>query len=167
MNFNFIKWELQGIKSSITAIVVTISLFFAGIVYGDTPIEMKITYDIPSQVYEYQVGDEVEIRITEENVGRPFKAKIDDDYGFDTVKLYSSENKSEIYAISSDSDISIDAFHYEYVKKGEKRETIIKVRIPEWADKGEYSLSVRLNFEAVDCEISNDMVVFENVIIVK
>lgn len=167
MNLNFIKWETEGIKSTITAVLIAISLFFTGIIYGDAPVEMKITYDIPSQIYEYEAGDEVEIKIIEENVGRSFKAKIEADYGFEDIQLYSSETNSFIYGKPSDSGITLPGFRDQYVKKGDKRETVIKVTIPEWADKGEYNLKVRLRFLPYDCELDNDIVVFENVITVK
>ena len=56
----------------ITLFSQTIILFFAGFIYGDAPIDIKFTCEIPSMVYEYEVGDTVEIHATIENVGRPF-----------------------------------------------------------------------------------------------
>ena len=58
----------------IQSILISIYLVFIGFVYGDAPINIKFTCEIPSTVYEYNVGDTVEIHATIENVGRPFKA---------------------------------------------------------------------------------------------
>ena len=58
----------------IQSILISIYLVFIGFIYGDAPIDIKFTCEIPSMVYEYEVGDTVEIHATIENVGRPFKA---------------------------------------------------------------------------------------------
>ena len=56
------------------ALLMALTLFFVGLFYGDAPINIKFTCEIPSTVYEYNIGDTVEIHATIENVGRPFKA---------------------------------------------------------------------------------------------
>lgn len=166
MNPNVIKWELQAIKSDFIAIFVAISLFFAGIIYGDAPIDIKITYDIPSQVYEYEVGDEVEIDATVENVGRPFIGVIDVAHGPDIdVRVFKYDEdgkKTHIYnnrTPYNQGEIFTDNADVEgYVKKGYKIEETYQFIIPEDAEKGEYSISVsRFGVEKV----------FENVITVK
>ena len=54
----------------ITLFSQTIILFFAGFIYGDAPIDIKFTCEIPSMVYEYEVGDTVEYKITYKNTSK-------------------------------------------------------------------------------------------------
>ena len=70
----FFRPYIHDLVWYITLFSQTIILFFAGFIYGDAPVDIKFTCEIPSTVYEYEVGDTVEIHATIENVGRPFKA---------------------------------------------------------------------------------------------
>ena len=55
------------------ALFMAIYLFFVGLVYGDEPIKIEYSYEIPSQVTVYETGDSVTVNISATNVGRPFE----------------------------------------------------------------------------------------------
>ncbi len=159
-----LKLVFGYIEEVICTTMIALSLFIAGIVYGDAPIDIKFTCDIPSQVYEYEVGDEVKIDVTAENVGRPFIGAIKVVHApaiYVKVFMYDEDGK-ERYIYSNQfgySEIITDDADVEgYIKRGFKIEEEYHFTIPENAEKGEYSIRVsRFGVEKV----------FENMITVK
>lgn len=124
----------------ITLFSQTIILFFAGFIYGDAPIDIKFTCEIPSMVYEYEVGDTVEIHATIENVGRPFKAvkanaidiavyTVTDS---EIVTPYEEETKDELPWERTE----------ELIQKGFKSDAEFVFTIKENAPKGDYIVRV-------------------------
>ncbi len=80
----------------IEALFIAIYLFFAGFIYGDEPVKLEFTYDIPSEIYIYEPGDAVEINLTVKNVGRPFKEST---YFSNllSIKVFNPEDNTDIY----------------------------------------------------------------------
>lgn len=154
------------IKDVICTATIALSLFVAGIVYGDAPIDIKFTYDIPTQVYEYEVGDKVEVNVTAENVGRPFMGVTFVAHGPEIeVKVFKNDEDGKVNCIYYNQEdynkgeiLTDDADVEGYIKKGYKIDATYRFTIPEDAEKGEYSISVsRFGVEKV----------FENVITVR
>lgn len=62
---------LNSIIYKIEAIILAITLFFVGVVYGDEPIEVEFTCD---KVTVYEEEGFALVEVTAKNVGRPFKS---------------------------------------------------------------------------------------------
>lgn len=124
----------------IQSILISIYLVFIGFVYGDAPINIKFTCEIPSTVYEYNIGDTVEIHATIENVGRPFKAvkanAID-------IAVYTVTD-SEI--VTPYEEETLDELPWErteeLIQKGFKSDAEFVFTIKENAPKGDYIVRV-------------------------
>lgn len=123
------------------SLLMALYLFFAGFIYGDAPINMKFTCDIPTEVYEYEAGDTFKVHVTSENVGRPFKAVT-----FDSLDVY-------IYQVVGDKSVPLedtddDGFSLpwmppeELIKKGYTSEGTFSFTVSENAPKGDYIIMV-------------------------
>ena len=82
------------------ALFMAIYLFFVGLVYGDEPIRIEYSYEIPSQVTMYEAGDSVKIDISVTNVGRPFKG-FDSFYDSIEIEAFCYDNDSSIIVYDS------------------------------------------------------------------
>lgn len=138
----------------------TIILFFAGFIYGDAPVDLKFTYDIPSAVYEYEAGDIIQIHTVAENVGRPFKMEVHSERVL-MVSIYKIENDVKVYAYGFTSDeFHTDEYSSGYfVEKGETFEKDFYFKVREDAPKGVYTIEISSDF--------GDEEIFEDVITIK
>ena len=151
---------IQDLIWYITLFSQTIILFFAGFIYGDAPIDLKFTYDIPSAVYEYEASDIIQIHAATENVGRPFKMEIHSESVL-KVSIYKTEDgvKQYPYAFTS-GDIGTDEYSTGYfVEKGETFEKDCYFKVREDAPKGVYTIEISSDF--------GDEEIFEDVITIK
>ncbi|MBQ7294873.1 MAG: hypothetical protein IJW86_01640 [Clostridia bacterium] len=141
-----LDWYISDFFYYVETIMVAISLFFAGILYGDAPVNMKFTCEVPSQVYEYEAGDTIELMITSENVGRPFMGLIKVHAPMVSVSVCLNDVTGvEIYNnnFNQDSEIGNDEADREvFIEKGYTYEKNYTFTIPEDAPKGEYNVSV-------------------------
>lgn len=125
----------------IQAFFIAVYLFFAGFIYGDEPVKLEFSYDIPSEVYVYAPGDRVEINVTVKNVGRPFEQRIAF-YDTEDICIYNScdEEQNDIYT----GDMSkTDALKFWIFKSRDKKTYNIVLCIPENAVAGTYNMTVR------------------------
>ena len=144
----------------ITLFSQTIILFFAGFIYGDAPIDLQFTYDIPSAVYEYEAGYIIKIHAVTENVGRPFKMDVHSERVL-KVSIYKTEDgvKQYPYAFTS-GDIGTDEYSTGYfVEKGETFEKDFYFKVREDAPTGAYTIEISSDF--------GDKEIFENAITIK
>ena len=143
----------------ITIFSQTIILFFAGFIYGDAPIDLQFTYDIPSAVYEYEAGDIIKIHAVTENVGRPFKMDVHSERVL-LVSIYKIENDVKVYANASTDTEHTDEYSTGYfVEKGETFEKDFYFKVREDAPKGVYTIEISSDF--------GDEEIFEDVITIK
>lgn len=143
----------------ITIFSQTIILFFAGFIYGDAPIDLQFTYDIPSAVYEYEAGDIIKIHAVTENVGRPFKMDVHSERVL-MVSIYKIENDVKVYANASTDTEHTDEYSTGYfVEKGETFEKDFYFKVREDAPKGVYTIEISSDF--------GDEEIFEDVITIK
>lgn len=122
------------------ALFMAIYLFFVGLIYGDEPIKLEYSYDIPSQVTVYEAGDSVKIDISVTNVGRPFKGTKELHKILDVV-IYSTDGYviyNRDWYPTEDSETK-----YEIIKKGLFAEKKYSVRITNETPKGSYNMSVK------------------------
>lgn len=125
----------------IQAFFIAVYLFFAGFIYGDEPVKLEFSYDIPSEVYVYEQGDTVEINVTVKNVGRPFEQRISFSDAED-IRIYNvcDEEQKDIYT----GDMSkTDALKFWIFKSRVTKTYNVVFRIPENADRGVYNMTVR------------------------
>lgn len=124
----------------IQSFLIAIYLFFAGIIYGNAPKEMNFTCTVPSGVCEYEPGDKIELRITTENVSRPFKA-----VAFDSLDVYIYQEidgkRVTPYDIGYQDELDCD-WPEELIKTGYTYETTCTFTVSENAPKGDYIVSV-------------------------
>lgn len=124
----------------IQSILISIYLVFIGFVYGDAPINIKFTCEIPSTVYEYNIGDTVEIHATIENVGRPFKAVKAD--AVDISVYTTTDNKMVTpYEEEAKDELPWERTE-ELIQKGFKSDAEFVFTIKENAPKGDYFVRV-------------------------
>lgn len=143
----------------ITIFSQTIILFFAGFIYGDAPIDLNFTYDIPSAVYEYEAGDIIKIHATAENVGRPFKMDIHSERVL-MVSIYKIENDVKVYAnVSTDTEHTDEYSTGYFVEKGETFEKDFYFKVRDDAPTGAYTIEISSDF--------GDKEIFENAITIK
>ena len=143
----------------ITIFSQTIILFFAGFIYGDAPIDLQFTYDIPSAVYEYEAGDIIKIHASAENVGRPFKMDVHSERVL-MVSIYKIENDVKVYANASTDTEHTDEYSTGYfVEKGEIFEKDFYFKVREDAPTGAYTIEISSDF--------GDKEIFENAITIK
>lgn len=122
----------------IEALFIAVYLFFAGFIYGDEPVKLEFSYDIPSEVYVYEPGDSVEINVTVKNVGRPFEERI----------YYGATDYTVIYLNTDEEKIvrdprtvgRPDAYAYRIFKHGKTETNEIFFTIPEDAQTGVYNM---------------------------
>ncbi len=137
-----IDWYLWDFIHIIISVVTTVIVFFGGILYGDAPVDMKFTCELPSQVYEYEAGDMVELSVTSKNVGRPFMGKIDPNYPTIDITVYlNADEEMKIYCFEP-SDIILDGYWEEFIMTGHTDKKTCTFTISEDAPKGEYNVSV-------------------------
>lgn len=143
----------------ITIFSQTIILFFAGFIYGDAPVDLKFTCDIPSAVYEYEAGDIIQIHAVAENVGRPFKMDVHSERVL-LVSIYKIENDVKVYAnVSTDTEHTDEYSTGYFVEKGETFEKDFYFKVREDAPKGVYTIEISSDF--------GDEEIFEDVITIK
>lgn len=143
----------------ITIFSQTIILFFAGFIYGDAPIDLNFTYDIPSAVYEYEAGDIIKIHAVAENVGRPFKMDVHSERVL-MVSIYKIEDDVKVYAnVSTDNEHTDEYSSGYFVEKGETFEKDFYFKVREDAPKGVYTIEISSDF--------GDKEIFENAITIK
>ena len=150
---------LDTIKSYVIEVLVVLYLFFGSLPYGDA-IDLKFTCETPSGVYEYEVGDKVNIHATLENVGRPFKAEVFTD-NFLRVSVYTTVDGVEIYPLevpSSGSEI-YDYYSSYLVKNGDILEKDFRFTVREGAPAGAYDVKISSDFG--DEEIFEDMIIIK------
>lgn len=138
------------------ALFMAIYLFFVGLVYGDEPIKIEYSYEIPSQVTVYETGDSVTVNISATNVGRPFEGTKELHKILDVV-IYSTDGYvmyNRAWYPTDDSQTK-----YEIIKKGLFSEETYLVWIKDEAPKGFYNMSVKY--------YGADEYIFENVFEVK
>ena len=138
------------------ALFMAIYLFFVGLVYGDEPIKIEYSYEIPSLVTMYEAGDSVKIDISVTNVGRPFKGTKELHKILDVV-IYSTDGYviyNRDWYPTEDSETK-----YEIIKQGMFGEQTYTARITDEAPKGFYNMSVKY--------YGADKYIFENVFEVK
>ena len=146
---------IQDLVWHITAISQALVLFFGGIAYGNAPIDMKFTCDIPSAVYEYEACDTVHIHATAENIGRPFK-----EYSMESIRfsVYRIENGEYISPYVPYTGPIPDGQCEYFVKHGDILENDFRFIIRDDAPKGTYTIKL-ISF--------GDEEVFENAITIK
>ncbi len=131
--------------SKIQALLLSIVLFFVGLIYGDTPVEIDYTVSINGT--DIVAGDNVEIPVGRnlyvfcycENTSRPFEGT--DLHNNAHVSFYKYENGKKVYL--SRSGISVDAVPRPIlIKGGEKfREDYHSLINPD-AEPGVYTMEV-------------------------
>ncbi len=84
---------LNSIIYKIEAIILAITLFFVGIVYGNQPIEVEI--DCEFSTYEVSSGDTIDVKINCKNTGRPFEGE--HNHGKVNVSFYKIDNGTKKY----------------------------------------------------------------------
>lgn len=124
----------------IEAFFIAVYLFFAGFIYGDEPVKLEFSYDIPSEVYVYEPGDTVEINVTVKNVGRPFEetrrfwnTRNICIYNSDDIKLTDIYRQDEYYT----DDVDLWLF-----KRNESKNYKIVFVIPDNVMSGSYDMTV-------------------------
>ncbi len=142
----------------IQALFMAIYLFFAGFIYGDEPVKLEFSYDIPSGVYVYEQGDTVEINVTVKNVGRPFDNRISF-YDTEDICIYNANDEEQKDIYSADMS-KTDALKFWIFKSRTDKTYNVVFCIPEKPDKGMYNMTVRYR-DLVES------VTFENVFEVK
>ena len=138
----------QSLALKITAISQAIILFFAGFIYGDAPIDMKITCEIPSAVYEYEVGDIIDVFVKVENVGRPFKSEeyIKSENLID-IYIYHIDNGNKTYLYTDEPFIHTDEMGNKiFANNGYTIEQNYHIIVKENLPKGDYVIKVRSGF---------------------
>lgn len=126
----------------VEAFFIAVYLFFAGLIYGEEPVKLEFSYDIPSEVYVYEPGDTIEINVTVKNVGRPFEERIFRGATNDTVIYLEKETEKFV------ADISMgypDAYDYRVFKHGETETYKLRFRISKDAPAGLYKMKAGYN----------------------
>lgn len=137
-----LDWYIWDFIHIVISVVTTVVIFFGGIFYGDAPVDMKFTCEVPSQVYEYEAGDTVELSVTSKNVGRPFMGKIDPNYPTIDITVYlNADEEKKIYYFEPSDEI-MDGYWEEFIMTGHIDKKTCTFTIPEDAPKGEYNVSV-------------------------
>lgn len=138
------------IQSIIMAIYVLLAGFFYG---GQEKVEIKC--DIPSGIYEYAAGDEININIFCENKGRPFVYSKDAmrEELIESVRIFKVENGKEYKIDYTPSENGEDDGYQDVIetpfsskevliKNGYKEESSRQYTVSEYAPKGEYSITI-------------------------
>ena len=125
----------------IEALFIAIYLFFAGFIYGDEPVKLEFTYDIPSEIYVYESGDKFEFEITVRNTGRPFKGlPISSNAG---IEIYCENNgeRNVIFRPWNEPYTSTEML----IKKGYSETIKIGFFLPDEIPEGSYSVDILYN----------------------
>ena len=124
------------------AFFIAIYLFFAGIVYGDEPVKLEFSYDIPSDVYIYEPGDKFELDITVKNVGRPFKGGLPMNNSTG-IEIYQElgEEKYTLFRPWKETYIAADTL----VKKDYTETINTSFFLPKETPEGYYSVDIAYN----------------------
>ncbi len=130
---------LNSIIYKIEAIILAITLFFVGVVYGDEPIEVEFTCELST--YEISTDEVGRIKLDCVNVGRPFEGEEPFHAGFNFFKV---ENGKKVYVrcegmITNDSEPRAVL-----VESGEEFGYRQKFIFPEGTEPGVYSLEVKV-----------------------
>ena len=156
--------EKSILRSKILSVIVTICVFFMGLPYGDEPQNVEFSYELYSEKEVYEFGDEVPLKVTAVNKGRPFKIDAYDDV---SVGFFQTIDGKKVWLWFDCSNIAFDE-EYRYpkaviFKNGDTRTGVNEGTITINREYGEvvpgaYDMSVSFG----DCNQ-----VFEDVITVK
>ncbi len=122
----------------IQAFFIAVYLFFAGFIYGDEPVKLEFSYDIPSEVCVYEPGDRVEINVTVKNVGRPFEERT---YfsNLINIKVFNPKDNTDIY---NEDILELPVDTVWLFKHNESKSFKVICTIPDNSSKGTYNLTI-------------------------
>lgn len=144
---------LNSIINKIEALILALTLFFVGLVYGDKPIEVE--FDCELSTYEISTDEFGRIHLDCVNVGRPFEGVEPFHANF---KFFKIENGKKVY-VRYEGSITVDSEpRAVLVKSGEEFGYNQIFLFPEGTEPGVYSLEV----EVYGCEK-----IYEDVLTIK
>lgn len=158
--------DIKGELSYMWRIVfVTVSIFLTTMIYGEN-VNLQFDCEIPNAVYEYEVGDTVELTATVKNNGKAFETYTDHTENWIKYTVYNSEFR---LASKENYDDFVEGLGYIFVSHGYEHKRTVSFVIPEDAPKGEYKITLSCYVEDDDRPENNGYhsETFEGLIIVK
>lgn len=89
----YLSWDAKLFVAKITSVLISVCVFFMGLSYGEEPNKVEFGYEMLSEGTVFEAGDDVTIRLTATNKGRPFEI---DDYDEIMVVFYQNVDGENI-----------------------------------------------------------------------